>query len=62
MRATDSGPVLRMIPAYFVVSTAENEASHRALLDLYMASMEAKALQPRDGFLTVVACKQFFLT
>ena len=34
LRVTDSLPVLRCIPAFFVVSTAEHEASHKVLLDL----------------------------
>ena len=50
LRATDSLPVLRCIPAFFVVSTAENEASHKVLLDLYMKSMGSKDLHATDGF------------
>lgn len=50
LRVTDSLPVLRCIPAFFVVSTAENEASHKVLLDLYMKSMESKDLHATDGF------------
>lgn len=50
LRETEGGPAMRMIPAFFVAATAEDEESTKVLLRLYFQFMKSKGLVPTDGF------------
>ena len=50
LRLSEAGPTMRMIPAFYVLSSAEDYDAHEVLLRLYFDSLHAKGQKATHGF------------
>lgn len=58
LRMTMWGPRMRMVPAFFIISSSEDYPSHKCLFQLWFSHLDRLGVSATDGFFDCAAMQQ----